>query len=335
MAPIQSAPFLLGALVTVVQYLTFVLMTYSIINDASAYNNPLGLPPNIAPQVQVMQFVAILVAVVTQDDLIKGLDTIRVIFSTSFFDAFHQSHPIKTIICIILRCLSGCMGLVTSFFLIIITETIYELLLNFTALEFVCQLGAAMFVVCQYGYAGKKCEATAKAISTTTFYVHSKVYRHRKIAFFSVIAFTLIGGWSVVVHRQNDGLYQCKTLLVDFGDDMRPSLGTFSGLYDQIRTNNNRYLSYVDRESEKAIFSYCKRDRFWTFQYYEDGVDDNTDPCATWAARSSTITSYDITAAAVLPWFVQDDYQREAYLEPFVLLCQDCTTYNTCSGKKI
>jgi hypothetical protein len=294
----------------------------------------LGLPPNIDPPVRVIQFIAILVAVVTQDDLMKGLDVIRAVYSQSFFDAFHHTFPEKTIACILLRCSSGCMGLISSAFLIITSETIYDLLLNFTALEFVSQLDAALFVVCEYGYAGKTCEAASKAVRTTTFYVHTKVYRLRKMVLFSVIALVLLACWSAVVYLQNHGAFQCSTLVVQFGDDMRPELGTFSGMYDQDQSRGTRYLSYVDRHSKTAEFAYCVQDQRWTFQYHENGTQKNADPCTGWVARSSETTSYDITATAHSPWFARDEYQREVHLEPFVLQCQDCIKYNTCSGKK-
>ena len=36
-----------------------------------AFNNTIGIPPNVDSSVRVVQFIAIIIAVVTQDDLMK------------------------------------------------------------------------------------------------------------------------------------------------------------------------------------------------------------------------------------------------------------------------
>ena len=119
---------------------------------------------------------------------------------------------------------------------------------------------------------------------------------------------------------------------------MRPELGTFSALYDQETLPNqhqfkNRRLVYVDRNSKSAVFAYCSDKRYWTFQFQRENLD-NVDPCTGWLARSSAINSFDITASASSPWFVRDQNQREAFLEPFTLMCHDCgRQYNDCNGR--
>ncbi|CAB9500130.1 Inherit from bactNOG: outer membrane autotransporter barrel [Seminavis robusta] len=338
-APVRSAPYAMGFIVCLIQIVTFFLMAFSIINDGVVYENPIGIPPNIATQVRIVQFLAIIIAVVTQDDLMKALDLIRVVFSKSFYDAFPRTSKPKIVSCVVLRCLSGCLGLVASFFLIITSETIYYLLLNFTALEFISQLDEAFFVLSEYGYAGKTCEIAAKAMSATTFYVHTKVYRMRKTLLFFAILIALITGWSVIVHKQRSGSYQCKTLLVQFGDDMRPELATFSGLYDQRITKNkahNGHLAYVDRKSKTGVFAYCTKGLYWTFQYHIDrvGTAVDIDPCKDWVARSASTTSYDILFSTASSWFVRDEADREVFFDPFVLVCHDCgDSYNSCSGR--
>jgi hypothetical protein len=59
-APVVSSPFSLGGLVASVQFLTYFLMTMSTIQDATNYQNQLGLPPNINAEVRAIQFIAII-----------------------------------------------------------------------------------------------------------------------------------------------------------------------------------------------------------------------------------------------------------------------------------
>lgn len=337
-APICSVPFGVGVFVVAVQMTVYTLMAESMLAQ-QAYNNTLGVPPNVYMLVKVVQFMALLIAVVTQTDLVKGLDNIRVRNSSSFWRSFPHASQRKLVFCIATQCLQGCLGLMTSFFLIIQSETIYDLLLNFTALEFVGQLDEAFFVLSSYGFAGKACQIATRAIEGTTYYVHTKVHRFKKILLFSVIFAVMIAGWSGVIRRQNTGRYMCNTLMVQFGDDLRPELATFSGLYDQepsayITDARNHHFRYTDRATKTAVFAYCVQNATWSFHYDMELDLESYDPCKDWVVRSSNTYAYDIVTAAQLNWFVRNDFGHEIFLDPFVLFCGDCGKgSNDCNGE--
>ena len=111
--------------------------------------------------------------------------------------AYPHSNQLKLYGAIAARCIEGCLGLLASFLLIITSETIYYLLLNFTALEFVTKLDEAFFVLSEYGFAGKTCEVAAKAINSTTYYVHTRLYRFRKQILFLAIFIVMLTCWCV------------------------------------------------------------------------------------------------------------------------------------------
>ena len=83
---------------------------------------------------------------------------------------------------------------------------------------------------------------------------------------------------------QTQGSFLCQTLYVQFEDDFVSSLGAFSGLYDlegdRSGAFENTRVTYVDRQSGKALFAYCSDMKAWTFGFNENGH--FPDPCDDW-----------------------------------------------------
>lgn len=177
----------------------------------------------------------------------------------------------------------------------------------------------------RYGFFGVTCEADAETVKSITYKVHKKLHRRREIVLLVVMFVALVSGWSVAVFKQNQGHYQCSTVLVQMGDDIQPALGTFSGLYDlqepeRAGVLRSQYMVYVERRSGKASFVYCHDLQAWTFTWHEDG----DDPCDSWVAMSSQTLSYDITDTSSLTWYARDQHSRVVVLDPFFLDCYDC-----------
>lgn len=84
--------------------------------------------------------------------------------------------------------------------------------------------------------------------------------------------------------HQTSGKYLCQTLYVQFEDDFVTSLGAFSGVYDldddRAGVFEESRVQYIDRQSENAVFAYCRSMEAWTFSFAEDGH--FPDPCKDW-----------------------------------------------------
>lgn len=342
-APLWGIPWFMGLIVWAIQITLYVLMILSTLDETGAtFHNSLGVPPNVDTSVRIVQLLALIIAVITQDDLMKALDMIRFRKSKSFLEAFPNSSVPKVAFGISTRVFEGLMGLMASFFLVVTSDSIYYLLLNFTALEFISQLDEAFFVLSHYGFAGRYCEIAAKAVEETTYYVHTKVYRKRKIALFAIICVLMVGSWIGIATQQRSGAYLCQTLFVQFGDDMDPSLAAFSGLYDQITVGSvgkflsNTRVRYVDRNSGTGIFAYCPSRRFWSFSHTsatEVAWSEDYDPCEDWQVRSSFTGGYDINSVASEDWIVRNEVSRQAIMDPFLMMCSDCDdAYSACNG---
>ena len=198
------------------------------------------------------------------------------------------------------------------------------------------QLDEAAFFLAKQGFAGRKCLEHANHISTTHYAVHKRMVQATKGILMVIILVVMLIAWGFTRHNQTSGFYLCKTLLVQFGDDLRPELGTFAGLYDLQHPSGlslqSQHVQYIERLSGHARFAFCETNSYWTVQW-KDSPEGSfpASPCDGWYVRSSQTASFDITQAVTDVWFVRDALQRELILEPFFLHCYECG--NTLSAK--
>lgn len=191
------------------------------------------------------------------------------------------------------------------------------------------QLDEAAFFLSKQGFAGRKCLEHATFIQETHYAVHKRMVQATKGILMVVILVVMLIAWGFTRYYQISGVYLCETILVQFGDDMRPELGTFSGLYDLDRpsgtTLRSQHVQYVERLSGHARFSFCETHSYWTVQW-KDSPEGSfpSSTCDGWFVRSSQTASFDITQAALDVWFVRDELKRELILEPFFLHCYEC-----------
>ena len=233
--------------------------------------------------------------------------------------------------------------------MIITSDNVFDLLLNFTAMGFVSELDEVVFMLATQGFAGQPCEEAADLVLTTTYSVPQRKMRATKIIMLVALFAGMVGGWSVVYHNQVSGKYLCKTILVQMGDDLRPELASFSGLYDLETSGAGPYVTYVERRaSGKTKFGYCEDLEAWTLYWGVDSDDDDDNsnetttfssekssgnPCE-WAAMSSATSSFDMLTTAGDTWYVQKD-SRIVVLDPFLMRCHDCTADgdDECNGR--
>ena len=200
------------------------------------------------------------------------------------------------------------------------------------------QLDEAAFFLSRQGFAGRKCLEYATFIQETHYAVHKRMVQATKGIMMVFILAVMLVAWGFTRHNQISGAYLCETVLVQFGDDLRPELGTFTGLYDLNRpsgsTLRSQHVQYVERLSGHVRFAFCESHSYWTVQWKDSPADSfPSSPCDEWYVRSSQTTSFDITQAAIDVWFVRDEFQRELILEPFFLHCYECG--NTLSAKTL
>ena len=128
-------PFWSAIGLMVVQIGTFGLLVGSTV-DVDNPDNILGLPANISPAVRVTQLVAIVITILTQDDIRAGIEMLNAKYLAAEFRAqFPYTSIYRWYFSIFMRIFEGAFGLMTTFVLIVSESTVINLLLNFTAME--------------------------------------------------------------------------------------------------------------------------------------------------------------------------------------------------------
>ena len=354
-APTASTSFALGMGVLLFQFALYLLMGGNLIDFEAGINesggNLFGIPANVTSAVWLAQIVAIVIAVVMQDDIRTGIDMLREGYGEGMQAVFPNSSRTKFALSVFARLFAGALGLFVNFLLIVSSETVIDLLLNFTALAFVGQLDEVAFFLAKQGFSGRECLKQATMISEAEYPIPRRMVYFRKSIMMIFILIIMLIAWGAVRVNQVAGEYMCNTLVVQMGDEMRPELGTFSGLYDLQKPKGGRlfrseHVMYVDRDAGHTRFAFCKNQGVWALQWKDNpNADFPEDPCDGWYARSSGTDTFDLTRSLEAgPWFVRDDMQREMQLEPFFLHCfecgnnfgahqaEECTGRGTCSN---
>jgi hypothetical protein len=286
--------------------------------------------------VRLSQVLAIAIAVFTQSDVRTSLNQWRDRYQPVAFEGFHHASRGKWILSSVLRFLEGSFGLFVTFLLIMQSETVIDLLLNFTAMEFVSAFDDTAFLIVREGYCGRRNKRLAERVANSEYTLdksHVLFLKKASRDLFSLLLLAMmlqamLVGWAVVFKHQLDGRYMCQKVYVQFGDSLAPELAAFSGIYiiDHSVRHNGRPIYKSERyELDKVVFGYCKEEGAWTFTYDGTGT-----PCDRTVVRSESTTSFDVSVAGKLSWFVFKGQTTIAPFEYFQMHCFDCHLENFC-----
>lgn len=306
-----SVPFVLGAFVFLLKNAIFALVMVNLINFDTRFNR-LGVPVSVDSAVVISQFLAFLISVLTQNDLITSLVTFYHGYSKSMVEVYGRDGRgggtrFQWMLAIFCSFLDGLFGLVATFMLIVTSATVLDVLLNFAAVEFVSGLDEAAFALAQLGFLGVGNRAEAKIVAESTYTVKDAKKVHRSHVLHSLglmsVLVSVVCLWIFIFSLQQQGRFNAKYLIVQFGDLIRPSLGAHSGIY-HLKTNprasaSNRFRYRETRGSGE--FGFCRSQREWT--YYTTGMD----PCnyTNVIAKSVLTHSFDLRDVAGDIWFVR------------------------------
>jgi len=221
------------------------------------------------------------------------------------------------------------LGLVITFLLIMRSSSVLDLLLNFSAIEFVTNLDNVVFELAKEGFLGHTLKKEAKKLCRKSYYVnieYANSYNAMVVSlgYFIVLFASFFGGWLYIYKQQRIGEYLCHQIFSQFGDDILPMLGTFTGLfYKHTKTFGDR-ASYRDDQPGGPLLAYCKNETRWTLSLTKDLITDEWNPC-NWLAASSESESYSILSTTSSPWVVNTPSNRVAPLTHHFLMCYECS----------
>ena len=299
-----SIPYCTGMCVLGLKVAIFVLIAVGLVNGQPP-SNPIGIPAAVSTAVAISQFLALFITVASQDDVITSLTYMFEGYQPEMGYAF-ETNSYKWASGVVALFLTGALGLIVTFLLITSSDQVVDLILNFTAVEFVSLLDNVAFALAVAGFLGGANQKEALLITS----VHYDIPKHRQkspiqqIIFLVTTFFVLLTGWAAIYALQVRGQFLPQTIVVQFDDNLAKEMGPYSGIYtlknDPWKGQYNRI--YYWAKDYKGAFAYCKPMNSWTFS-----ITDYDKPCLNFLAKSSDTDTFDLTETVSKDWFVTAD----------------------------
>uniref|UniRef100_A0A7S1BE51 EGF-like domain-containing protein n=1 Tax=Corethron hystrix TaxID=216773 RepID=A0A7S1BE51_9STRA len=308
-----------------------------------------GIPAGVKKEVWIAQFIALLVAVMTQKDLLKWLELMSISVSSL---SSRTGVPVpQNIIALFLRFFQGMSGLLISLMIIIQSEGIVVLFSEFAGLEFISAIGNVIFSLSDRMYFGDGLAAVANKTKAIEEFPETPtlVLRRRRLCRF--LQASMIAVWAVVRVKQAKGDFvQTKYSLV-IGDEFRLRFSYLSGTYTKDGIGKtSKWVIYRRTEPirEKPLTSnknsgenvragvigYCAKIRMWTVAnpLYDQYDPETHDPCLNQQLRSEFTDSFDLSKTSPSLWKIKSDTSGwVAAPALYQITPGDCKTDKSCT----
>ena len=262
-----SLPFLIAIIVFSFQVAIFSLVSVDVI-DLSNNKNPFNIPTNVESTVRATQVLAIIIAIVTQDDVKKVILILRDGYTADVFQETFgpDATKFKWVLSLVLRATEGLLGLLVTFMLIMQSKTVLDLLLNFSAMEFVSLLDDGAFLMLREGYFGIGMMKHA-TLCEKKYHVSRLKTSCLAAVYFIIIFVVMFSGWSGVYTSQATGEYLCQQMYIQLDDEFAPALDILSGIYtvNQNEHFGGRVTSSQEKNGQGKI-GYCEDENVWTLK---------------------------------------------------------------------
>ena len=308
-----SVPFTTGFLVFLLKNVTFTLVVMNLIDMTKIFNK-LNIPVAVDFSVMLSQFLAFMISVFTQNDLVNALIHLFKGYDISIKETYGRDgrgggSRAQWVLSLACAFIDGLFGLAVTFLLVVTSSTVLDVLLNFAAVEFVSGLDEAAFFLAQMGFIGKKNQEEAKVVTEFT-YKPAKMSQRKKqwmgfvqTAGLVVVLLIVMSFWGILQYYQQTGKYCAKKIIVQFDDQIRPGIGAHSGSYSLQTVASwsptNRFR-YVEDRAGGGRFAHCQALREWRFIV---GEGDQCDDTAV-LAKSIKTQSLNLLDVAFETWFV-------------------------------
>jgi hypothetical protein len=187
--------------------------------------------------------------------------------------------------------------------LIMQSKTVLDLLLNFSAMEFVSLLDDGAFLMLREGYFGigmmkqaTLCEKKYHVSQTSSL----KSMCLSAVYFFIIFA-AMFSGWIGIYSDQAKGKYLCQRMYIQVDDEFAPALAGLSGIYTiNIDEKFGGRVTSSQENNGQGKIGYCEDENVWTLKIQEQLM--SYDPCLRWVAKSSESFDFDVTKTTSSQW---------------------------------
>lgn len=229
-APIRSGSFLYACFILFIQLTILILAMVNLLKDAPP-GNQLNVPPFVTGEVAFAQFLALIVSILTNRDIVTGLGHDQ--FNDEVLATFTDASYRKWVLSHVLRFIEGFLGIVVAFLFIVQSTDVLDLFLNFAVIQFVSELDDVGFYLASKGFVpSKSIQHMASDIKLLNLdYNRVKLpddaLKRKKMvqqSIFIVSLLFLFGGWSSTKAFQNFGTYynsECQMYGITFPSDLQ------------------------------------------------------------------------------------------------------------------
>jgi hypothetical protein len=278
-------------------------------------------PSQVSPLVRTTQIMATLTYIIFANSTIRDIAV-----GVELFPSFKQKTPDDKIGCMvfssILRLSQGILAIIVTLFLIITTSDVIEIILNFTAVNFISNLDDVGFEVIKWGKYGRKFQKEAQRIEKEPLPQCINRKHKDKLYWCSVIPIgvVLIAFLCGIFFLQgSNDHWVTKIFRVQF-QDKEQGLQVYNGCYEKNevdigRKDENGRKLYKDFEynSESAQFGFCIDDHRWILF-----KDNRTNACEargnkTEVAHSSKTDTFDVSTMFGETWYSSSNTPLDVY----------------------
>ncbi len=279
------------------------------------------IPSNALPIMRWTQLVAIGAYVIFPDFSMK--DVIRAV------QLFPKSSKIKSddsvgtlMFSSLLRGIQGSLAMLAALLLIATTDSVIDIILNFTAINFISNIDDHAFELALSGDFGEALQKESERISkedlppcVTRREERKQVYQRVVVGLTSLLLFGLI---IFVMSVQNSSNHWVTEILrVQLQE--KTGLNEYSGCFvldrdpTSVSFSRRSYNSFKNSSSDSS-FGYCRMDRQWILFNGSEALD----PCdesrsEQVLARSSKTDTYDISSSFELTWYSASNTPLDMY----------------------
>ncbi len=237
------------------------------------------IPSNVSSLGRVTQFLALLSYSMFADDSLKD-----VVKAVETFPTISKAKDGDKVRCLLFSCLlrfsQGILATFVVLLLVINTQDVVDIILNFTAVNFISGFDDIAFELAQWGKYGPVFKAEANRIENLTVpdciyrkYDHVR-YRFTILPLAAVLVILLS---SIAAGQDSENRWLTQIMRVQFKDGSL--FEDFSGCYELDTNSTSRFRkreNYVSFQENKksARFGYCQTNRKWILHW-----GNSTDAC--------------------------------------------------------
>ena len=324
--------FLFGLLPFIFQIILLVLLAFSKTNELRGTigetDNPdqgreglLGLfanftPANSTPIIKTTQIVSLAAYAIFPDSSLQ--DVVRAFQLFPLGSACRRKGLGYLRFSCILRLTQGIVGMIVTLILVLTSSTVVDIILNFTAVNFISGLDDDAFALALAGEFSPALQEEAKRIIATTLPPcrfkdkESKWKCYKKVTLL-VVGFLVAMISSVFAFQNSSNIWVTQVLRIQFQEET--GLNDYSGCFvmdtdlRSIEFSRRTYNSF-DTGPLGTSIGYCREERQWILF----GANTTTDPCnATVLARSSKTDTFDISTMFEESWVSASNTPLDLY----------------------